>query len=302
MKYSLLLSALLFSAIACAQRPPYGESAAPPAEYAPVHIPRLPGTLDFAGEPVPIENYDTRESLLRELLANTYLHSRTMLTLLATERYFTVIEPILRRNGVPDDFKYLCMAESGLDPNVSSPAGAAGLWQLMPPFARSAGLYIGDGVDERYDLEKSTEAACKYILEAKERFGSWTLAAASYNVGMAGTAKRLEKQGVTSYYDLFLPAETMRYVFRILAFKVITPDPSAYGFCIGSDDLFKPLPEYTEVTVSGPNIDWSVEARKHGTNYKMLRELNHWIRDYDTGNKAGRRFVLKVPTGEEYRK
>lgn len=295
MKYTAFLCAILFSAFACAQRPAPADPTTLP-EYAPVHIPRLPAALDFAGERVPLDNYDTRESLLRELLANTYLHSRTMLTLLATQRYFAVIEPILKENGVPEDFKYLCMAESGLDPNISSPAGAAGLWQLMSTYARSAGLYIGDGVDERYDLEKSTRAACKYLLEAKAKFGSWTLAAASYNAGMAGVSKRLEKQGVDSYYDLFLPAETMRYMFRILAFKVITPDPLAYGYRIAPGDYFRPLPEYTQVNVSGPNIDWAAEARKQGTTYKMLRELNHWIRDYDSGNKSGRSFVLKIPT------
>lgn len=304
MKYASILCALLFCTFACAQRAPESAGSAPASassEYAPVHIPRLPEKLDFAGESVPLDNYDTRESLMRELLSNTYLHSRTMLTLLATQRYFAIIEPILKKNGVPEDFKYLCMAESGLDPNVSSPAGAAGLWQLMPPFARSAGLFIGEGVDERFDLEKSTEAACKYILDAKARFGNWTLAAASYNVGVAGTSKRLEKQGVDSYYDLYLPAETMRYVFRILAFKVITPDPMAYGYQIRPEDYYRPLPDYTEVTVSGPNIDWAAKAREEGTNYKMLRELNHWIRDYDTGNKSGRSFVLKIPK-EEARK
>lgn len=297
MKYIALFLAVVFSAFACAQR----SAPFPPSDpqdaggYAPVYVPQLPDKLDLAGEPVPLDNYDTRESLMREMLTNVYLHSRTMLTLLATQRYFPIIEPILKKNGIPEDFKYLCMAESGLNPNAGSSAGAAGLWQLMPAYARSAGLYIGGGVDERYDLEKSTEAACRYLLEAKAKFGSWTLAAASYNVGMAGTAKRLETQGVDSYYDLYLPTETMRYVFRVLAFKLITPDPARYGYRIAPEDYYRPLPDYTEVTVSGTKIDWSAEARKHGTNYKMLRELNHWIRDYDYSNKTARSFVLKVP-------
>ena len=298
MKYVAFCLAVVFSAFACAQRsaPVFsGNHTSSTEAYAPVQIPQLPEHLDLAGEPVPLENYDTRESLMREMLSTMYLHSRTMLTLLATQRYFPIIEPILKKNGVPEDFKYLCMAESGLDPNAGSSAGAAGLWQLMPAYARSAGLYIGGGVDERYHIEKSTEAACRYLLEAKEKFGSWTLAAASYNVGMAGTAKRLEKQGVDSYYDLYLPTETMRYVFRILAFKLITPNPAAYGYQIQAEDYYRPLPDYTEVTVSGAQIDWSAEARKHGTNYKMLRELNHWIRDYDYRNKTARSFVLKVP-------
>ena len=298
MKYIAFCLAVIFSAFACAQRnaPLYpGDTTSSKEGYAPVRIPVLPDRLDLAGEPVPLDNYDTRESLLREMLSTLYLHSRTMQTLLATQRYFPIIEPILKKNGVPEDFKYLCMAESGLDPNAGSSAGAAGLWQLMPAYARSAGLYIGGGVDERYHIEKSTEAACRYLLEAKEKFGSWTLAAASYNVGMAGTAKRLEKQGVDSYYDLYLPTETMRYVFRVLAFKLITPNPSAYGYQIQPEDYYRPLPDYTEVPVSGTQIDWAAEAREHGTNYKMLRELNHWIRDYDYRNKTTRSFVLKVP-------
>lgn len=187
------------------------------------------------------------------------------------------------------------MAESGLDPNVRSGAGAAGLWQLMPVYAKSVGLLVGGDVDERYDVTKATEAACRYLADAYERLGSWTLAAASYNVGIAGVSRRLAKQGVDSYYDLFLPAETLRYVFRVLAFKLIAPDPAAYGFRIDPDDYYKPLTDYHEATVEGRPIDWAAVARSHGTNYKMLRELNHWIRDYDYDNKAGRSFVIKVP-------
>lgn len=297
MKYITLCLAAVFSAIACAQRSVPFDSldSRGNTSYAPVYVPRLPAQLDLAGESVPLDNYDTRESLIRELMTTIYLHSRTMQTLLATERYFPIIEPILKKNGVPEDFKYLCMAESGLNPNAGSPAGAAGLWQLMPPYARSAGLYIGGGVDERYHIEKSTEAACQYLLEAKAKFGSWTLAAASYNVGMAGLARRLENQGVDSYYDLYLPTETMRYVFRILAFKLLTPDPAVYGYRIAPEDYYPPLPAYRDVTVSGTKIDWSAEARQYGTNYKMLRELNPWIRDYDYSNKTSRSFVVRIP-------
>ena len=228
MKYCISFLFLILTVTGCAQTPSWAGTFLTPdtVRIAPVVVPELPDKLDFAGEAVPLENFDTRESLLRELMSNMYLHSRTTLTLLATTRYFPIIEPILKKYGIPEDFKYLCMAESGLDPNVRSSAGAAGLWQLMPPFAKSVGLFIGTGVDERYHIEKATEAACKYLLDAKERLGSWTLAAASYNVGVAGVSRRLKKQGVSSYYDLYLPEETMRYVFRVLAFKLITPDPS----------------------------------------------------------------------------
>ncbi len=265
---------------------------------ATVRIPPLPAQIDFAGEPVPLANFDTRESLVKDLLVTCYMHSRTMQTLLAATRWFPVIEPILARYGVPDDFKYLCMAESGLNPNIQSPAGAAGLWQIMPATGRQYGLFVATGVDERYHIEKSTEAACKYLLAAKARLGSWTLAAASYNLGIAGIATRQEKQGVTRYYDLFLPEETMRYIFRCLTFKLVTNDPVLYGFHIRPEDRFAPFARYREVSVDDAAIDWSALARRHGTNYKMLRELNPWIRDYTYTNSARRTFTVKIPEAE----
>ena len=296
MKYLFCSLLALASVSACAQ--PSGAPAPSSVSLAPVVVPALPQSLEFAGEAVPLDNYDTRESLLRELMSCMYLHSRTTLTLLATTRYFPVIEPIMRKYGIPDDFKYLCMAESGLDPNVRSGAGAAGLWQLMPAYAKSAGLLVGGDVDERYDVTKATEAACRYLADAYERLGSWTLAAASFNAGVAGVSRRLEKQGVTSYYDLFLPSETLRYVFRVLSFKLLVGDPGAYGYRIGTEDYYKPLPEYKEVTVDSPTIDWTAFARGHGTNYKLMRELNPWIRDYDHNNKAGRSYVVKIPADD----
>lgn len=264
---------------------------------AAVMVPALPATLDFAGERVPLENYDTRESLIREMSVSCYMHSRTLLTLLATTRYFPIIEPILEKHGVPNDFKYLCMAESGLNPNVRSGAGAAGLWQFMPAAGKEYGLFMGANnvVDERYHIEKATEAACKYILDAKRRLGSWTLAAAAYNAGFGGVQTRMQKQGVTDYYDLFLPDETMRYVFRILSFKLITPNPQTYGFVIAPADYYQPLADYHEIEVSDAQIDWSAVARENGTNYKMLRELNHWIRDYTYTNSGRRTFTVKIP-------
>jgi hypothetical protein len=269
---------------------------------APVLIPPMPRQLDFAGEKVPLEHFDTRESLTRELLATGYLHSRTILTLLATTRYFPVIEPILRRHGIPEDFKYLCMAESGLNPNIQSPAGAAGLWQFMQGTGREYGLFIGTGssVDERYHIEKSTEAACRFILDAKNKLGSWTLAAAAYNLGLAGVQTRMQKQSLTEYYDLFFPEETMRYVFRILSFKLITSNPAAYGFAVAPGEYYRPLEASREIRVDSATIDWPAVAREQGTNYKMLRELNPWIRDYTYANPSGRTFIVKIP-GEGFR-
>lgn len=264
-------------------------------EMSPVIVPPLPLQLDFAGERVPLENYDTRESLTREIQVTSYMHSRTLLTLQATTRYFPIIEPILKKHGIPEDFKYLCMAESGLNPNVRSGAGAAGLWQFMQAAGKEYGLFVGNGVDERYHVEKSTEAACKYILDAKQRLGSWTLAAAAYNVGQAGVKTRMEKQGVTDYYDLFLPEETMRYVFRILSFKLITPAPWCYGFVISPEEFFKPLDDYYEIQVGDTQINWSAVAKEHGTNYKMIRQLNPWVRDYTYNNSGKRTFTVKIP-------
>lgn len=297
MKLPLFLCALAVSVVACAQTPSDTLGVSVHNGFAQVEVPPLPARLDFAGEPVPMQNQDTRESLMREMLTTFYMHSRTLQTILASERYFAVIEPILAKYGVPDDFKYLCMAESGLNPEARSGAGAGGLWQLMPAYAKSAGLLVGDEVDERYHIEKSTEAACRYLIDAKRRLGSWTLAAAAFNAGVAGVSRRLEKQGVESYYDLFLPNETLRYVFRVLSFKLLMSDPAAYGYKIDKKEHYPLLPAYEEVTVDDPEIDWAAFAREHGTHYKQIRQLNPWIRDYDHANKAGRSYTVKIPQG-----
>lgn len=263
--------------------------------YANTTLPELPVALTFAGERVPLENYDTRESLEREILTTTYMHSRTLLTLLNAPRIFAVIEPILKRNGVPDDFKFLCMAESGLNANALSGAGAAGLWQLMPATGRGFGLTVGPQVDMRYDIELATEAACKHLKDSYEKLGSWVLAAAAYNLGDAGVLRRITKQDVKNYYDAFLPEETLRYVFRVLSFKLLVENPPRYGFIIKPEQYRKPLTDFRIVEISERPIDWSVFATTQGTTYKMLRELNHWIRDYDYPNKEGQTFKVKIP-------
>ena len=261
-------------------------------------LPYIPRELTFAGEVVPLENFDIQESLRRELLTTSYLHSRTFLTLLATTRYFPIIEPILKQYNVPDDFKYLCMAESGLDPNIMSFAGAAGLWQIMPSTGQELGLDAGDEVDYRYHIEKSTEAACKYLLKSYEKLGSWTLAAAAYNLGNAGLDRRVEMQGTSNYYDTFLPEETLRYVFRVLTFKILTLNPSSYGFVITPNDYYKPLDQYTIAKASGRIINWSEFAQANGTSYKMLRQLNHWIRGYEYDNSSLKVIDVKIPVKE----
>lgn len=303
-KIPTLLTLLLLAGTvttACAQQGHGGQPAPAtvsdiPDEAAPIFVPNLPRELTFAGERVPLEYAEVREALEREITVTMYLHSRTLRTLRLTTRYFPVIEPIMKKYGIPEDFKYLCMAESGLDPNTVSPAGASGLWQLMPSAAKDYGVETGSNVDLRFNVEIATEAACKYLRDAYERYGSWTLAAASYNAGLAGVSRRLEIQGVKSYYDLFLPEETMRYVYRILSFKLLTERPQKYGFYLRKKDYLPAFENYRTVTINAQNIDWSEFAAKQGTNYRMLRILNPWIRSYEYANKGGITYTVMIPT------
>lgn len=261
-----------------------------------VVVPMLPPTLDFAGENVPLGNFDTRESLLREMLITCNMHSRTTLTLLQSERYMAIIKPILRELGVPEDFVYLCMAESGLDPNAMSVAKAAGLWQLMPATGTAAGLEVNAEVDERYDVERATRVAARHLLDSYQRFGSWTLAAAAYNLGDAGVSRRLELQApYTSYYDVWLPDETRRYIFRILSFKLLCNNALAYGFDVRTSDYYPNLTDYHTITTADKNIKWPELAAANGTTYKLMRELNPWIRDYEYANVRGRTLTIKIP-------
>lgn len=295
MKKIIIFTATVSLLITGCNQKSYSQESTDNRSFSTIALPAVPEKLDFAGEAVPLENFDIRESLQEELLVTCYTHSRTFQTILNTKRYFSIIEPILEKNNIPNDFKYLCVAESGLNPEVASGAGAAGLWQFMPKTAPEYGMIVSPKVDERYHIEKATEAACKYFQEAYNKLGSWTLAAAAYNVGNNGVNRRMVTQGTKSYYDTYLPQETMRYVFRILSYKVVMSDPAAYGFIFEADDYFKPLDDYTVVTVSGPNIKWSEVARSHGTNYKMLRLLNPWIRDYNYENKSNLTLKVKVP-------
>jgi len=215
----------------------------------------VPDDLNFAGEKVPLKNPDIFERMDRELLVNTYWQSNGLLMFKRAQKYFPVIEPILKKYGVPDDFKYLAVAESGLT-NTVSPAGARGIWQILKGTGQENGLEVNDNVDERYNLEKATEAACKYILKSKEDLGSWTLAAAAYNGGENGITKRLEEQQVKNYYDLLLGEETGRYVFRIIAIKEILNHPQKYGFNFNKDDLYANIPTYS-VTVDTAVTDFA---------------------------------------------
>ena len=253
----------------------------------------LPDSLYFAGELVPLDEWDLRERYDRELLVNTYWQSNTMLYFKRAHRWFPVIEPILAAHGVPDDFKYLAIIESGLM-NVVSPAGAAGYWQLLQHTGRELGLEVNTYVDERYHVEKATAAACQYLLEARERFGSWTLAAAAYNMGNTGIARQIEKQLVGDYYDLYLNEETARYMFRILAVKTIFSDPQASGFHFRQADLYAPL-DYRTLVVDTTITDLPAFALGQGTTYKQLRLLNPWLRSTELPNQSRRMYEIKLP-------
>lgn len=258
-----------------------------------IYAPPIPDTLWFADEKVPIEHFDIRESLDRELLINTYWQSQTVLLIKKANRYFPIIEPILAQNGVPDDFKYVAVAESGLS-NAVSPAGARGFWQFMNSAGTQYGLEINNEVDERYHLEKATHAACRYLKDAYQKFGSWSLVAASYNMGMAGVQGQLKSQKQETYYDLHLNEETARYVFRILAFKLIFSDPKAYGFNIRQKDMYQPI-ACKIITTDSSITDLIKFAQQQQTNYKLLKYLNPWLRTQSLTNARKKKYDILIP-------
>lgn len=253
----------------------------------------LPEKLDFAGERVPLEIRDVRERFDRELLVNTYWQSNGLLLIKRANKFFPIIEPILKENNVPDDFKYLALIESGLQ-DVVSPSGAAGFWQFMKNTGKEYGLEVADEIDERYHLERATKAACDYLKSSKNSMGSWTLAAAAYNAGNSGIKNQITKQKVSDYYDLHLNSETSRYVFRILALKEIMTNPQRYGFNYTNNQLYNSdAVKYIEVSKSVAS--WADFAIEQGTNYKMLRIYNPWIRGYSLENKANKTYIVKIP-------
>jgi len=254
---------------------------------------KLPETVSFADEKMPLENFDTHESLEREILISAYRHSSTILIIKRANRYLPVIEKILKEYKVPDDFKYLVAAESEYS-NMVSPAGATGFWQIMPETGREEGMEINNVVDERYDLERSTRFACEYLLKSYEKYGNWTLAAASYNGGRAGIDEQIKIQKQQNYYDLLLSEETARYIFRVVAYKLVITDPSGFGFEIGKEDLYPGL-KYKEVEVDTSVTDFSVFAERFGTNYKMIKFLNPWLRKPYLTPKPGKIYLIKVP-------
>lgn len=257
------------------------------------HFFEIPSQANFAGEKMPLHLLDVKERFDREMIVNTNLHGTTILTLKRAERFFPVIEPILKKNGIPDDFKYLCVIESTLS-NAVSPAGASGFWQFMKGTAKDYGLVVDETIDERYDLVKATEKACQYFKDAKEKFGSWTLVAASYNRGMAGITRALDSQYVNDYYDLFLNQETSRYVFRIVALKEIMSNTDKYGFTIPKKEKYAPV-KTKKVMVNYDIDDLALFAKDQGINYKLLKLYNPWLVNTNLKTK-GKTYYIDIPT------
>ncbi len=257
-----------------------------------------PKNILFAGEKVPLEEPEVYERFDRELHSNTYFHSNTILYFKKANRWFPVIEPILKENGIPEDFKYLALIESGLD-NVVSPAGATGYWQFMKATGLEYGLQINGEVDERYHVEKATIAACKYLKDSYEMYGSWALVAASYNAGKNRITKELTRQKANSYYNLLLNNETGRYVFRILAVKQIFTNPEQYGFNIRKKDLYAPL-DFKTITVDSSINSFPQFAADHNISYKILKYFNPWLREAYIKNTLNTSYEIKLPTNSNY--
>lgn len=254
---------------------------------------KIPKGVNFAGESVPIEQSDIRERLDRELLVNTYWQSNTLLMIKRANKFFPIIEPILKKHGIPDDFKYLALIESGLT-NAKSPAGASGFWQIMKATAKENGLEVNTNVDERYNHEKATEVACKYLIKSYKRFNSWTSAAAAYNAGNAGISRRLKSQHVEGYYDLLLGEETSRYLFRIVAVKEIISHPEHYGFKFDKEDLYE-LEKTKIIEIDTPIDNLALFAKNNGTNYKGLKIHNPWLRENKLNNSSRKLYKIKLP-------
>ena len=290
-KYTKILILIAFWAI---NVPTLVNAQAYPANYS-TH--EVPSSVIFCGKSIDLTRYDRYERMDRELLAFTYMHSTSIQMIKKANRYFPIVEPILKANGIPDDFKYLMVIESNLNPNARSGAGAAGLWQFMQTTGREYGLEVNKNIDERYHVEKATEAACKYLKDAYDKYQDWIAVAASYNAGQARISSQFEKQQVDDMLDLYLVEETARYVYRIIAAKIMFSNPSAFGFRLRTKDLYMPI-SYKEVTVNTGISNLAEWAKKQGITYALLKNMNPWLRDNFLQNVSKRTYTLKIPTAE----
>jgi membrane-bound lytic murein transglycosylase D len=267
-----------------------------PQKYQ-IITPDFPDELTIFGEKVPIQSIEIHERIEREFIVNTYWHSATLLLIKKANRWFPVIEPILKKNGIPDDFKYISMIESNLT-NVISPAGATGFWQFMKPAAIKYGLEVNSEVDERYNLEKSTEAACRYLKDSYDKFGTWTLAAASYNMGLTGVERQMERQKAETYYDLVLNDETSRYIARAVSMKIISSNYEKYGFNIADNELYPEIETY-DIEINGEVKHFADFAKENGINYMALKYFNPWLRDNYLTNKSKKKYIVKIPVDKD---
>jgi len=254
----------------------------------------IPERVEFAGEQLPLDKFYVKESLDRELLSNAYFHSQTIRLLKLAPRYFSIIEPILKEKGIPDDFKYLAVAESSFNPRAVSSANAVGLWQFIKTTAQQYGLTVNTEIDERYHVKKSTYAACNYLLNSYEKFGNWAMVAASYNAGLAGVTRQVERQKIDSYYDLLFGDETSRYLYRIVALKLIMENPSAYNFNVPDEEKY-PIINTREVEIKSSITNFAAFAIEQGINYKLLKDFNPWLRENTLTVAAGKKYVVEIP-------
>ena len=261
-------------------------------------VPEVPAEVSFAGEVIKLNRADLRERMDREITAFTYSHQLTLLMIKRANRYFPIVEPILKECAVPDDLKYLMVIESNLSPLARSSAGAAGMWQFMPDTGRKYGLEVNANIDERYNIEKATRAACAYLKESYDMYGDWMTVAASYNAGQNGISRRLEQQGVTRAMDLWLVEETSRYMFRILTAKTVLENPKAYGFMLKRSQLYPYIAPKTVITTTRQIDDLTAFAKEHGVSVAQLKEENPWLREYTMNNKSARTYRIRIPDVE----
>lgn len=254
----------------------------------------IPEKVSFAGEPMPLDRFYVKEALDRELLSIAYFHSQTIRFIKQAPRYFPIIEPILKEKGIHDDFKYLALAESSFDPRAISPASAAGFWQFLKGTAIDYGLEVNSEVDERYHIEKATRAACDYLKDAYEKFGSWTMVAASYNRGMTGVQKQMNIQKQDDYYDLLITTETARYVYRIVALKLILENPEKYNFYVTDKEKYPVIPT-KQVEIKGSVANFADYAKEHGLSYKVFKDFNPWLRENTLTYSGKKRYWVQIP-------
>jgi membrane-bound lytic murein transglycosylase D len=291
----IFVSTNLFFANNQAKKSDYNSNKNFPQDYK-IISPYIPDKITVFNENVPLENFEVYERIDREILVNTYWHSSTILAIKRAARWFPVIEPILKENNIPDDFKYLAVVESNLE-NLVSPAEATGYWQFIKSSATKYGLEVSEQVDERYNIEKSTQAACNYLKDAYEKFGSWAMAAASYNAGVNGIDKWSGLQKAKNYWNLVLGVEPSRYVARVVGVKLVMENPGRYGYDLQPEDLYKPL-RYKEVELDSSVADFADYAASLGINYKTLKLYNPWLRNTSLKNKSRKMYKIRVPEEE----